>query len=245
MFAAQMKNKSGDLPQHVAIIMDGNGRWAHRKNLTAIAGHRAGADALQRVIKHAASLNISYLTVFAFSTENWNRPTFWIDELMGLLKHYLKNQVTQLIDNNIKVTVIGDRQKLCPEIRLLVEELEYKTANNSGLNLNIALSYSGRQDIAFATKTIIQKVQQGKINVDQIDENLITQHLSTSSIPDPDLLIRTSGEWRISNFLLWQMAYAELIFVDKLWPDFDAADLDAAILTFQSRERRYGAVIGK
>ena len=245
MSSLKLKQEALETPQHVAIIMDGNGRSAHRQKLSTIAGHRAGADALQRVIRHAATLKIPYLTVFAFSTENWKRPTLWVNELMGLLKYYLKNEISQLVSNNIQVKVIGDRTNFSPEIIKLVNNLEEKTANNTGLTLIIALSYSGRQDIAVATKMIVEKVQNGELNSDEINEDIVGQYLATASVPDPDLLIRTSGELRISNFLLWQLAYAELIFVEKLWPDFTEADLDTAILTFQSRERRYGAVIGQ
>jgi undecaprenyl diphosphate synthase len=232
------------IPDHVAIIMDGNGRWANRQKLPVIAGHRAGAEALKRVCQKAQELKIKHLTVYAFSTENWYRPQSWVQDLMGLLKHYLKHEVHQLLENKIRFSVIGDRSLLSQDIRNLIQETEAKTANNTELHLIVALSYGSRNEITQATKAIAEKVQQNLISLEDITPSLIEQHLYTHPWPNPDLLIRTSGEHRISNFLLWQLAYAELVFVTKLWPDFTGDDLFEAIVEFNQRERRYGAVIG-
>lgn len=245
MLTSEITQEKKVLPHHIAIIMDGNGRWAHRQKISTISGHQAGAKALRRVIVHVSTLKIPYLTVFAFSSENWRRPMLWIEQLMGLLTYYLKHEVEQLIANNVKVKIVGDRHRLPHEITCLIEQLEQATANNTGLTLIIAISYSGRQDITQAAKTIAKKAMAGQLSIDNINEETLATHLETAAFPDPDMLIRTSGEFRISNFLLWQLAYAEFIFVDKLWPDFDTDDLDAAIVSYQSRERRYGAIIGQ
>lgn len=232
------------IPEHVAIIMDGNGRWAHRQNKSTIAGHQAGAEALKRTCKAAHDVGIRYLTVYAFSTENWRRPSHWVDELMGLLRYYLKYELQQLMKNNIRITIIGDRDLLSPDICTLIQKAEEETASNTGLHLIIAISYGSRSEITHATKLIAEKVKQNLLTVDDITPEQIQNHLYTHPFPDPDLLIRTSGEQRISNFLLWQLAYAELVFLDKLWPDFTEDDLIAAVGEFNRRDRRYGAVIG-
>ncbi len=239
-----MTHKFAKIPHHVAIIMDGNGRWAHRQNKTTIAGHQAGAEALKKVCKSAHEIGIQYLTVYAFSTENWQRPSYWVDELMSLLRYYLKYELQQLLKNNIRLFVIGDREHLSDDILTLIEKAEEESSTNTGLNLIIALSYGSRHELTHAMKSIAEKVKNDLISVDDISPELISRHLYTHSWPDPDLLIRTSGEKRISNFLLWQLAYAELLFVDKLWPDFTENDLMSAIAEYNQRDRRYGAVIG-
>lgn len=231
-------------PQHIAIIMDGNGRWSHRMKLPSISGHKAGAENIRVICQKAYNIGVKYLTLYTFSTENWLRPQSWVEDLMGLLRFYLKNEVKQLIKNNIRLNVIGERQKFGPEIRKLIEEIEEKTKNNTGLFLTLALSYGGRSELTMAMKSIAQSALNQKIKIDDITPELISAHLYTHNVPDPDLLIRTSGEYRISNFLLWQMAYTEMIFVNKLWPDFSPEDLENAVDTFHQRDRRYGAIIG-
>lgn len=230
------------VPSHIAIIMDGNGRWAKSKGLSTIAGHRAGAEATRLVVRKASELGINYLTLYTFSTENWLRPKSWIEELMGLLRHYLKSDIKELIQNNVRLKIIGDREKLAPDILQLIHDAETKTAQNTGLNLILALSYGGRDDITTALQKISQKVISGELLPENISHQTISDHLYTAGIPDPDLLIRTSGEMRISNFLLWQMAYTEFEFVDTFWPDFTPDTLEAALKNFQQRERRYGNV---
>jgi undecaprenyl diphosphate synthase len=231
------------LPRHVAIIMDGNGRWADQNRVSIISGHRMGAEATRKIVHHAAMRGIAYLTLYAFSAENWLRPQGWVDELMGLLRYNLKNQVQDLADNGVCLKVIGDRTKLPDDIVLLIEESEAKTAHNNRITLIMALSYGGRDEIVSATKKVAEQVQSGLLNVKDISIDTVNQNLYTSGIPDPDLLIRTSGEKRISNFLLWQMAYTEFVFSPTLWPDFSPDDFDQALEIYQQRERRYGAVI--
>jgi undecaprenyl diphosphate synthase len=231
------------LPRHVAIIMDGNGRWADQNRVSTISGHRMGAEATRKIVHHAATRGISYLTLYAFSSENWLRPKGWIDDLMGLLRYNLKNQLQELADNGVCLRVIGDRTKLPPDIITLIEESEGRTAGNTRITLIMALSYGGRDEILNATKSIAVKVKEGVLSVDDITPDIFSQNLYTDGIPDPDLLIRTSGEKRISNFLLWQMAYTEFVFSPTLWPDFAPDDFDQALEIYQQRERRYGAVI--
>lgn len=231
------------LPQHVAIIMDGNGRWAEKNHASTISGHRMGAEATRKIVQHAATRGIRYLTLYTFSSENWLRPQGWIDELMGLLRYNLKNQVQDLAENGVCLKVIGDRTKLPPDIVSLIEESEAKTAGNTRITLLMALSYGGRDEILFAAKKMAEQVQAGALKVEDITPDVFSHNLYTKGIPDPDLLIRTSGEKRISNFLLWQMAYTEFVFSPTLWPDFSADDFDQALQTYQQRERRYGAVI--
>jgi undecaprenyl diphosphate synthase len=239
-----MSSSFAKIPTHVAIIMDGNGRWAHRQNKATISGHQAGAEALKRTCKAAHEIGIKYLTVYAFSTENWHRPTYWVDELMGLLRYYLKYELQQLIKNNIRLSIIGNRHLLSEDICTLIEKAEAETASNTGLELIMALSYGSRDELTHAAKLIAEKVKSDQLKIEDISQKLIQEHLYTSRWPDPDLLIRTSGEQRISNFLLWQLAYSELIFLDKLWPDFTGDDLLSAISEYNTRDRRYGAVIG-
>ena len=228
-------------PVHVAIIMDGNGRWAKSRGLPRTAGHKRGAEAVRRTVEAARELGVSYLTLYGFSSENWKRPAGEVTDLMGLLRLYLRNEVNNLHKNGVRLKVIGDRQRLGTDIVALIENAEAKTAGNAALTLLLALSYGGRQEIVEATKAMARDVAAGRLNADDIDEAAIGSHLFTAGIPDPDLIIRTSGEQRISNFLLWQSAYAELVFIDTLWPDFGRPELEAAIGDFQGRDRRYGA----
>ncbi len=231
-------------PVHVAIIMDGNGRWAKARGLPRIAGHRRGAEALRRTIIAAAELGIRYLTLYGFSSENWKRPAEEVDDLMGLLRHYLRGEIAELHRNGVRLRVIGDRARLASDIVAMIENAEAMTRSNGGLNLIIALSYGSRAEIAAAARTIARQVASGALRAEAIDEHCVAQALWTADIPDPDLVIRSSGEKRLSNFLLWQSAYSELVFVDTLWPDFSKDDLLSAIDEFQRRERRYGAAGG-
>jgi undecaprenyl diphosphate synthase len=234
----------GSPPRHIAIIMDGNGRWAQARGLPRIAGHRQGAEAVRRAVRAAAELGIPYLTLFGFSSENWKRPLAEIDDLMGLLRHYLRGEIAELHRNGVRLRVIGDRERLAPDIVTLIANAETLTRDNTGVNLTIALSYGGRAEIVAAVRALAAKAVDGGLAPDAIDEDVISRHLFTAGIPDPDLLIRTSGEQRISNFLLWQCAYSELVFTKTLWPDFGRADLEQAIADFGCRDRRYGASIG-
>jgi len=231
------------LPRHVAIIMDGNGRWAQARGLPRIAGHRQGADAVRRTLVAAGELGIPYLTLFGFSSENWKRPPDEIESLMGLLRHYLRSEIAELHRHGVRLRIIGERDRLAGDIAGLIRNAEILTCDNDRLNLTIALSYGGRAEIVAAARAIAAEVMAGKLALDRIDEAAIGRHLFTSELPEPDLLIRTSGEQRISNFLLWQCAYAELVFTKTLWPDFGRADLEQAVADFGGRERRYGASV--
>jgi undecaprenyl diphosphate synthase len=228
-------------PTHVAIIMDGNGRWAREHNLARFAGHKRGTETLRGIVIAARELGISYLTVYGFSSENWRRPADEVNELMGLLRHYLRSDLTELHANGIRVRVIGDRQRLHKDIIALVKDSERQTRNNTALHFTLALGYGSRQEIVEAARHIALEAVSGGINPESISEEDFTSRLSTAGMPDPDLVIRTSGEMRLSNFLLWQSAYAELVFTKKLWPDFCKQDLIEAITEFRQRERRYGA----
>jgi undecaprenyl diphosphate synthase len=232
------------LPRHIAIIMDGNGRWAQARGLPRIAGHRRGAEAVRRTLTAASELRVPYLTLFGFSSENWKRPLAEVDDLMGLLRHYLRGEIAELHRNAVRLRVIGERSRLAPDIVTLIENAEALTAGNTGVNLTIALSYGGRAEIITAVRALAKKAVAGRLAPEAIDEAIVARHLFTADIPDPDLLIRTSGEQRISNFLLWQSAYAELVFTKTLWPDFGRADLEQAIADYGERERRYGASVG-
>ena len=228
------------LPKHVAIIMDGNGRWAKKRSFDRIRGHQEGIESARAVVKCCRELGIQVLTLYAFSLENWSRPAIEIKALMELLKRYLKSELSELIKNNIRLKVIGDTYILPEDVWKMVSEAVQKTAANKGMILNIALSYSGRNEIVQAVRKISRDLQDGKITSDQISEDTFEQYLFTAGLPDPDLLIRTSGEYRISNFLLWQIAYTELYVTDVLWPDFRKDNLILALLDFQKRERRFG-----
>ncbi len=231
-------------PAHVAIIMDGNGRWAKARSLPRIAGHRRGAEAVRRAVTAAGELGIRYLTLFGFSSENWKRPIDEVDDLMGLLRHYLRGEIAELHGNGVRVRVIGERARLAPDIITLIDNAEALTAANRGLHLTIALSYGGRAEIARAARLIAEKARDGRLRPEEVDETVFARNLLTEGMPDPDLVIRTSGEKRISNFLLWQIAYSELVFTETLWPDFGKADLEQALRDFHGRERRYGTSVG-
>jgi undecaprenyl diphosphate synthase len=241
MEAAASYNQGDCPPRHVAIIMDGNGRWAKARMLPRIAGHRQGAEVVRDTVSDCRELGISYLTIYAFSSENWKRPSGEIDDLMGLLKIYLKRELNQLMRSGVRMRFIGNRKRLPESIIALIEEAENKTAHNAGLTLTVALNYGGRNDIVQAAGRIAEAVAAGTLKSEAIDEKLFESYLDTAGIPDPDLLIRTSGEQRVSNFLLWQTAYTELVFTPVLWPDFNKAHLEDAITEFHRRERRYGA----
>ena len=228
----------GRLPRHVAIIMDGNGRWAATRHLPRVEGHRAGTDAVRSSVETSARLGISVLTLYAFSVENWKRPDSEIAALMGLLKHYLRRELKLLLKNNIRFRVIGQRERLSRDVRDELEEAEARTAANSGMIFNIALSYGGRAEIVDAARRAIRE----GVDPDALDESTFGSLLYTAGQPDPDLLIRTSGEMRVSNFLLWQIAYAEIWVTDALWPDFRSRHLLEAIIDYQKRDRRYGAI---
>jgi len=232
------------LPRHIAIIMDGNGRWAQARGLPRIAGHRRGAEAVRRTLTAASERGIPYLTLFGFSSENWKRPLDEVDDLMGLLRHYLRGEIAELHKNAVRLRVIGDIGRLSPDIVTLIDNAEALTRGNQGINLTIALSYGGRAEIVAAARAIADKAAAGRLAAEAVDEALVAGHLFTADLPDPDLLIRTSGEQRLSNFLLWQCAYAELVFTKTLWPDFGRGDLEQAIADYCCRERRYGASVG-
>ena len=231
-------------PVHVAIIMDGNGRWAKQRSLPRIAGHRRGAEAVRRAVTAAGEFGIAYLTLFGFSSENWKRPAGEVDDLMGLLRHYIRAEIAELHAKGVRLRVIGERARLPGDIVALIDNAEALTGGNPGLRLTIALSYGGRAEIARAARDIAAAVKSGELAPEQVDETLFARHLLTADRPDPDLVIRTSGEQRVSNFLLWQTAYSELVFIDTLWPDFGKADFEKALRDYHGRERRYGASVG-
>ena len=238
----ELNGKMLQIPQHVAIILDGNGRWAKKKHMPRNYGHVQGAKTVEQICEDADSLGIKYLTVYAFSTENWNRPENEVNALMTLLRNYLKDCIKRSNKNNMRVRVIGEKSRLNDDIRNKIDELEEATKNNTGLNFTIAINYGSRDEITRAVKGIAKDVAQGKIDADSIDEAMISERLDTKGIPDPDLLIRTSGEERLSNFLLWQLGYTEFYFTDVLWPDFNKKELEKAIEKYNSRERRFGGV---
>ncbi len=228
------------LPRHVAIIMDGNGRWAKSRGLPRTAGHKKGADALRRILDACRDAKIPYLTIYAFSSENWKRPDEEIKDLMQLLRHYLKHELPDLHKNNIRLRFIGDFSKLDKDIQTGVKDAMALTAGNTSFNLTVALSYGARQEILRAARTLAEQVKAGTLAPDAIDENHFAAALDTHGLPEPDLLIRTGGEHRISNFLLWQSAYTEFYFTPALWPDFDVAHFTEALNEYAKRERRYG-----
>ena len=228
-------------PTHVAIIMDGNGRWATSRHLPKIAGHREGANAVRRTIEAAIQSGVGWLTIYAFSSENWRRPLGEVLDLTGLLRHYLKSEIAELKANGVRLRIIGDRTRFDPDIQADLAAAERDTAHNRRLNLTVALSYGARAEIAAAARAAAEAVLAGKLAPGEIDEATFGRFLATAEIPDPDLIIRTSGEQRLSNFLLWQGAYAELVFLDVLWPDFGAAQFADALAEYARRERRFGA----
>ncbi|UKJ72932.1 isoprenyl transferase [Azospirillum brasilense] len=231
-------------PAHVAVIMDGNGRWAKSRGLPRTAGHKKGVDAVRRTVEAAGDLGIGYLTIFSFSSENWRRPEEEVSDLMQLLRFYLRSEIADLHRNGVRLRVIGDRARLSKDIVGLIENAENLTRDNRKLTLVVALSYGSRQEITLAARRLAEEVKAGTLDPADITEDRLSERLFTADIPDPDLIVRTSGEKRISNFLLWQAAYAELVFVDTLWPDFSKRDLEAAIEEFHRRERRFGATTG-
>lgn len=235
---------SSQAPAHIAIIMDGNRRWASARGLPRAAGHRKGVEAVRRAVEAARELGVRYLTLYSFSSENWNRPEDEISDLMQLLRFYLRGEIASLHKNGVRLRVIGDRARIAPDIVALIENAESLTAANTGQTLTIALSYGGRQEIVDTARRLAREARAGRLEPNAIDETLFGDALFTAGIPDPDLCIRTSGEKRISNFLLWQLAYAELVFLDTLWPDFTKRDLEDAIQEYHRRERRYGASVG-
>jgi len=228
------------IPQHVAIIMDGNGRWAQSRGLLRIEGHRRGAQALRATVKAAAEFGVRYLTVFAFSTENWNRPQIEVAALMKMLRFHLSSTSKEMIENDVRMRFIGDRKRLPSSVLALIEKVEEASAKCSRLELIIALSYGGRAEIVASAASIARDVLAGKITLEQIDEAIFSKYLYLPDVPDPDLLIRTSGECRISNFLLWQLAYAEIVIRDLYWPDFNKDEFFACLKQFAQRHRRYG-----
>ena len=228
------------LPHHIAIIMDGNGRWAKKKRLNRISGHMKGVDAVREVVTTCRELGIRVLTLYAFSKENWNRPKDEVTALMGLLKEYLLKETGEMIENNIRLCALGRLQDLPPDVQKTLSETIKKTERCEGMILNLALSYGGRSEILHAVQGVLSDFQKGKINPDEMTFQRFSKYLWTRGIPDPDLLIRTSGEFRISNFLLWQIAYTELYVTETLWPDFDKGELLKAIVDYQSRERKFG-----
>ena len=230
------------LPKHIAIIMDGNGRWAKNKSMPRTFGHRAGVETIREIVKTCSSLGVEYLTLYAFSTENWKRPVDEVNVLMNLLVEYLKKEVNELHENNVVVSAIGDILGLPVICQEEIRKAYDKTCHNTGLKLNLALNYGSRDEMRKAFIKIALDVKNGKLEADDINDEMISSYLYTSNIPDPDLLIRPSGEYRISNFLLWQIAYSELWFTDVYWPDFKPEDLYRAVLDYQSRDRRFGGI---
>jgi undecaprenyl diphosphate synthase len=240
-----MTDVSIPTPQHIAIIMDGNGRWAKSRGLPRTLGHRSGIEAVRRTIKASVAQGVSYLTLYSFSSENWRRPAAEIGELMSLLRFYLRSELANLHKEGVRVRVIGERKKIPTDIIELIDHAEELTQDNKKLTLVLALNYGGRQEITAAARGLAKAVERGQLQADAIDEHVLQSFLFTGGMPDPDLVIRTSGEKRISNFLLWQSAYAEFVFMDVLWPDFSAEHLAAAIEEFKARDRRYGNTAAK
>lgn len=229
-----------DLPQHVAIVMDGNGRWAEKRKLSRNIGHQAGLRALRRTARHGADIGIKTVTVFAFSSENWNRPQSEVSRLMDLFMSALDKEIRRLNEHGVRLRIIGDLTRFLPELRLRIQRTQEATARNSRMNLNVAANYGGRWDIVNASRALARAVADGTLTPEDIDENRVSKALALSELPEPDLLIRTGGEMRISNFMLWQCAYTELYFTDVLWPDFGPEELDRAVAAYRSRERRFG-----
>ena len=230
------------IPNHVAIILDGNGRWAKKRLMPRNYGHAKGAKTVEKICEEAWDMGIKYLTVYAFSTENWKRPQDEVDALMKLLKNYLKDCIERSNSNDMRVRVIGDKTALSDEIREKIEELEEMTKDNKGLNFTIAINYGSRDEMVRAMKKMAMDVKEGKVSPEELSEATFENYLDTIGIPDPDLLIRTSGEQRLSNYLLWQLAYTEFYFTDVLWPDFSKKDLEQAVLAYNKRDRRFGKV---
>lgn len=235
-----MSEETHLVPHHIAIIMDGNGRWAKKRLRPRFMGHRAGVKSVENIVKHCIEREIAVLSLFAFSSENWRRPSKEVSLLMELFALSLKQQVKRLHKNNIRLRIIGDISRFSPSLQKQISQAEKITANNTGLTINIAANYGGRWDIAQSVRQLAEKVKKGDLLPEEITEDTISAGLTTADIPEPDLFIRTGGEQRVSNFLLWQMAYTEFFFTDTLWPDFDSVELDKAIFSFCQRERRFG-----
>lgn len=246
MFFTRKKKKAeidfDRLPTHIGVIMDGNGRWAKRRGLPRSAGHQAGADTLKKIVTECNNMGIKYITVYAFSTENWKRPKEEVDFLMNLLMNYLLDAERTLAGENVRIRCIGAREKLSPEMQVQIKKTEDFTSKNTGIIMNIAVNYGSREELVKATKDICQKVQSGEISAEEIDAQMISDELYTGGQPDPDLVIRTSNEQRLSNFMMWQSSYSELYFTKTLWPDFSISNLYDAILEYQNRDRRYGGI---
>src|SRR3954471_1170793 len=234
-----------DAPAHVAIIMDGNGRWAAARGLPRTEGHRRGVEALRKSVRAAGGSGITTLTIFSCSSENWSRPASEIRDLMGLLRRFIRHDLAELHQSNVRVRIIGDRDGLAPDIRRLLEEAEELTHNNGGLIVVVAFNYGARQEIARAARRLAAEVLAGKRPLEGITAEALASHLDAADLPDPDVIIRTSGEQRLSNFLLWQSAYSELVFVPAYWPDFDRATLEGAIAEYRRRERRFGGLVAR
>lgn len=231
-----------NVPNHIAIILDGNGRWAKKRHLPRNVGHAQGSKAVEKIIEDAHNMGVKYLTVYAFSTENWKRPQSEVDALMKLLRDYLKTCIKRANKNNMKVRVIGDVTGLAQDLRDKIEELEEASKNNTGINFTIALNYGSRDEMIRAMKAMYEDIESGKLSKDEISEEVYEQYLDTKGIPDPDLMIRTSGEERLSNYMLWQLAYTEFYFTDVLWPDFNKKELKKAIEYYNGRDRRFGGI---
>jgi len=231
-----------NVPLHIAIIMDGNGRWAKQRGLPRFAGHKAGMETVRQIISGCPDLGVGHLTLYAFSTENWRRPKLEIDGLMGLFKTYMRREIKDLIKKGVRIRFLGDRSRFESSFQAMMAGAEESTANNTFLHVNVAMNYGARDEIIRATKMIAEEVRQGVLLPKDIDENSVANHLYTAGLPDPDLLIRTSGEVRLSNFLLWQLAYTEMIFVKKRWPEFTVEDFKGALHEYRIRERRFGAL---
>ncbi len=233
------------IPTHLAVTMDGNGRWANERNMARTKGHSAGIDALRRLVKYCINYNVKYLTIFSFSSENWSRPKEEVNFILRLMRQYVESDLEKLAKNSVKINVIGERKGLDKTILNLIEKAENRTKNNNGLELIIAFNYGSRGEIVSAVKKIAQKVKQGEVEIDDINENLISNSLYLPNFPDPDLILRTSGELRLSNFLLWQAAYSELVFIDDYWPDFDEKIFIKVLKEYSKRNRRFGGLATK
>lgn len=240
MLSTQPKAELAPVPRHIAIIMDGNGRWARARRLPRSIGHRRGADAVRRAVEGCIAEGVEVLTLYAFSSENWKRPADEVQDLMGLLRLYLKKEIDELHANGVRVRFIGDTGPLAPDLKTLITDSQARTLHNHRLTLVIALNYGSHAEIVRACRDVARAAAAGELDPDAIDETVLTRHLEAPDLPNPDLVIRTSGERRLSNFLLWQSAYAELLFMDTLWPDFDEAALSEAVRDYQARERRFG-----
>ncbi|MEL7429891.1 MAG: isoprenyl transferase [Pseudomonadota bacterium] len=235
--------RGSDVPRHIAIIMDGNGRWAERRGLPRTAGHRQGVEAVRRTVRAAGEMGVEYLTLYSFSTENWNRPENEISELFSLLRMFIRRDLADLHKNNVRILIIGDRDRVPDDLLVLLDDARKLTGENTGQTLVIAFNYGSRAEITNTVREIAGKVSAGLVHLDDISDEMVSASLKTASVPDPDLLIRTSGEMRLSNFLLWQLAYTELVFMECLWPDFSRETLEEAIAIFNNRNRRFGGLV--